>query len=199
LLNVLTKKWVLAEDKLFATLWTNIWKMYIKPEEISENIKKSFRLKEYEWLEILLNDTIGFIRDLPPNLIEAFRSTLEDSIESDLLLHVVDISDPKIEEKIKIVDDILENIWANQSKIYVFNKVDLLSDWHLSCPQDTSSDKFFSPSQEKEEHKIKLIDNLEKIKNRFPDLEPILISSYKKTGLDKLKDKILLEIIKSNK
>jgi GTP-binding protein HflX len=58
----------------------------------------------------LLNDTIGFIRDLPPNLIEAFSSTLEDSIESDLLLHVIDASDPKVLEKIEVVESILENI-----------------------------------------------------------------------------------------
>jgi GTP-binding protein HflX len=61
-------------------------------------------------------------------LIEAFASTLEDSIESDILLHVIDSSDPKIEEKIKVVDDILENIKANQKKIYVFNKIDLLNE-----------------------------------------------------------------------
>jgi GTP-binding protein HflX len=59
---------------------------------------------------LLLNDTIGFIRDLPPDLIAAFTSTLEDSIESDLLLHVVDASDPWIEEKIKIVDETLDQI-----------------------------------------------------------------------------------------
>jgi GTP-binding protein HflX len=57
-----------------------------------------------------LNDTIGFIRDLPPQLIDAFSSTLEDSIESKILLHIVDASDPKIYEKINIVDEILENI-----------------------------------------------------------------------------------------
>ena len=58
----------------------------------------------------LINDTIGFIRDLPPNLIEAFSSTLEDSIEADLLLHVIDANDPKLDEKIKVVDDILAQI-----------------------------------------------------------------------------------------
>ncbi len=122
----MTRKWVLAENKLFATLGTNIGKMYVKPEEISEDIRKELRLSEYKWVEILLSDTIWFIRDLPPNLIEAFRSTLEDSIESDLLLHVVDSNDPKIDEKIKVVDDILSNIWAVQPKVYVFNKTDLL-------------------------------------------------------------------------
>lgn len=63
---------------------------------------------------------------MPPNLIAAFTSTLEDSIESELLLHVVDASDPWISEKIKIVDDTLAYIGAKQKKIYVFNKIDLL-------------------------------------------------------------------------
>jgi GTP-binding protein HflX len=58
----------------------------------------------------LLNDTIGFIRDLPPKLIQAFSSTLEDSIESDLLLHVIDASDPFVQERIDVVNDILDNI-----------------------------------------------------------------------------------------
>jgi GTPase len=60
--------------------------------------------------EVLINDTIGFIRELPPQLIDAFKSTLEDSIESDLLLHVVDTNDKKLKEKIKVVDDILTTI-----------------------------------------------------------------------------------------
>ena len=57
-----------------------------------------------------MNDTIGFIRDLPPDLIAAFRSTLEDSIESDILLHVIDAGDPWCEEKITLVDETLETI-----------------------------------------------------------------------------------------
>jgi GTP-binding protein HflX len=77
--------------------------------------------------EILLNDTIGFIRDLPPQLIKAFSSTLEDSIESDLLLHVVDVSDPFLHEKMDVVDKILDEIGAKQARILVFNKVDLIS------------------------------------------------------------------------
>lgn len=78
-------------------------------------------------VEILLNDTIGFIRDLPPELIAAFRSTLEDSIESDILLHVIDASDPWMAEKIRIVDETLDHIGATQPRIRVYNKVDMLS------------------------------------------------------------------------
>ena len=165
LLNAMTKKWVLQEDKLFATLWTSVWELFIKAEDIKENIREKFNLKEYEWIKILLNDTIWFIRDLPPSLIEAFSSTLEDSIESDLLLHVVDSSDPKIDEKIKVVDDILSDIWANQKKIYVFNKID------------------------------KLEDNLqEELKSRFLDYKPVFVSVYKWEWFKELKDRILEEL-----
>jgi GTPase len=115
LFNALTKKWVLAEDKLFATLGTSVGKFWIEKWEGSGR-------------EILLNDTIGFIRDLPPDLIAAFTSTLEDSILSDLLFHVVDASDPWIDEKIEIVDQTLEQIWAEQRRLYVFNKADLISE-----------------------------------------------------------------------
>ena len=148
LLNSLTTKKVLAEDKLFATLWTSVGKMWIETDD-------------YRWKEILLNDTIWFIKDLPPDLIDAFSSTLEDSIESNLLFHVVDSSDPKIYEKIKIVDDILDDIWANQERLYIFNKIDKIS--------------------EKE---------LKKIKKEFSYLSPIFISTYSKLWLDDLKIKI---------
>ena len=65
---------------------------------------------------------------MPPKLVDAFASTLEDSIESDILFHVVDASDPKIHEKIEVVDDILEKIGATQKKLYVFNKIDMISE-----------------------------------------------------------------------
>ncbi|RKW24496.1 GTPase HflX, partial [Candidatus Gracilibacteria bacterium] len=117
LLNAMTKKGVLAENKLFATLGTNVGKCYLitNPET---GLGK----------EILLNDTIGFIRDLPPKLIKSFSSTLEDSIESDLLLHVIDASDPFVEERIDVVHQVLSDIGANQEKILVFNKIDLINE-----------------------------------------------------------------------
>lgn len=117
LLNVLTKKWILAENKLFATLGTHVGNLYLMPKD---NI--------WQGKEILLNDTIWFIRDLPPKLIKSFSSTLEDSIESDLLMHVIDASDPFVEERISVVNKILKEIWANQPIIMVFNKLDLASD-----------------------------------------------------------------------
>lgn len=149
LFNTLTKKWVLAEDKLFATLGTSVGKMYIETEDGRGQ-------------EILLNDTIGFIRDLPPNLIAAFRSTLEDSIESDILLHVVDAGDPWIEEKIRIVDETLEKIGAHQKRIYIFNKSDTISE------------------QQKKNLMI-----------QFQDLEPIFLSAQSHDGIDKFRWVIL--------
>ena len=152
LFNILTRKWVLAEDKLFATLGTSVGKFWIDEWE-------------GEGKELLLNDTIGFIRDLPPDLIAAFTSTLEDSIESDLLLHVVDASDPWIEEKIKIVDETLDQIWAKQQRCYVFNKIDLLSE-----------------------------DSLQEMKQQFERYNPIYISTYLQSGILLLKNRINNEI-----
>ncbi len=155
LLNALTKKWVLAENKLFATLGTSVGKMWIAPQNMLE--------KEFSrGTEVLLSDTIGFIRNLPPKLIDAFASTLEDSIESDILFHVVDTSDPKIDEKIQIVDKILEKIEAKQRKIYIFNKIDLISG-----------------------HK------LIEIKKRFYDKNPIYISTYTQKGLKDITQELI--------
>lgn len=175
LTNSLTKKWVLAEDKLFATLGTSVWKMWI-----AWNEKNNFK-----WTEYLVNDTIWFIRDLPPELIEAFTSTLEDSIEADLLLHAIDASDPKIKEKIKVVDDILEKIWATQQKIYVFNKIDEIEN------------KFYEEFGENSE--VAKIPYLEYLKREFKEYNPIFISAYKKINLEELKDEITKKIIKNFK
>lgn len=129
LLNSLTKKDVLAEDKLFATLWTNVWKMFVFTD-----------ITKWQGKEVLLNDTIGFIRDLPPQLIQAFSSTLEDSIESDMLLHVIDASDPFIDERIQVVDEILDQIWANQPRYKVFNKIDELEEDEITALKARYSD-----------------------------------------------------------
>ncbi len=73
-----------------------------------------------------MNDTIGFIRDLPPELIAAFSSTLEDSIESDLILHVIDAGDADMLRKIDIVNETLDAIGAVQERVLVFNKCDTI-------------------------------------------------------------------------
>ncbi|MBW7954254.1 GTPase HflX [Candidatus Gracilibacteria bacterium] len=158
LMNILTQKGVLAENKLFATLGTSVGKMYIENSYDKNGI---FIPKK----DILVNDTIGFIRDLPPSLIASFSSTLEDSIEANILLHVIDASDPKIEEKIEVVEEVLKKINATQDKIYVFNKIDLISD-----------------------------EKLLELKEKFIDLSPVFISTYKNKNIDKLKEIIIKKI-----
>lgn len=110
LLNALTAKGAYSADKLFATLDTRVSKLFLPGGH-----------------EALITDTIGFIQDLPPTLIKSFQSTLEETIESDLLLHVIDLSDPRWEFKIDVVNEVLGNLGAiHKPIIYVFNKVDLL-------------------------------------------------------------------------
>lgn len=109
LFNLLSGKNMLVEDELFATLDSVVGKI-----NISE-------LKD----KALLTDTIGFIRNLPPHLIDAFKSTLIESIHADVLLHVIDVSDPEVDEKISVVKNILLELGCNMDNvIYVFNKID---------------------------------------------------------------------------
>lgn len=156
LLNILTGKWVLAEDKLFATLGTSVGKLWLEPtkppiptfpprgerSELQKSVASSLPLGEnwegeyYTYIpgkEILLSDTIWFIRDLPPQLVDAFASTLEDSIESDILLHVIDVSDEKMPEKREVVETILAKIGANQRTVLVFNKIDRCEKKYLAA------------------------------------------------------------------
>jgi GTP-binding protein HflX len=110
LLNTLTNAEVLAEDKLFATLDPT-----------------SRRLRFPREREIILTDTVGFIRDLPKDLKNAFRATLEELGEADLLLHVVDAADPEHEAQIEAVDRILDELGlAERPRLLVLNKMDLL-------------------------------------------------------------------------
>ena len=107
LMNVISKSEVFVENKLFATLDTTVRKVVIKN------------------LPFLLSDTVGFIRKLPTQLIESFKSTLDEVREADLLLHVVDISHPDFEEHIASVNQILQDIKSNDKPtIMVFNKID---------------------------------------------------------------------------
>lgn len=107
LMNVLSKSDVFAEDKLFATLDTTVRKVVIGN------------------LPFLISDTVGFIRKLPHSLVESFKSTLDEVRESDILLHVVDISHPNFEEQVEIVQQTLYEIDANDKPvILVFNKID---------------------------------------------------------------------------
>jgi GTP-binding protein HflX len=135
--------------------------------------------------EILINDTIWFIRELPPKLIDAFKSTLEDSIESDLLVHVIDSSDPKVDIKINVVDDILKSIWANQKKIYVFNKIDGLENKEYIDKIEEYID------WEKQIKEVKYKDKMEYLKQKYADKNPIFISAGKKIWIEELKKRIV--------
>ncbi|MBQ5614525.1 MAG: GTPase HflX [Tidjanibacter sp.] len=107
LMNLLSKSEVFAENKLFATLDTTVRKVVL------------------DNLPFLLSDTVGFIRKLPTQLIESFKSTLDEVREADLLLHVVDISHPGFEEQIKVVGETLRDIGAGDKPVFlVFNKID---------------------------------------------------------------------------
>lgn len=119
LLNALTKKEAYVADQLFATLDTRVGKLFIRPKTDSVNFNPG--------REVLVSDTIGFIQDLPPELIDAFKSTLAETVDADLILHVIDVRDPQIEMKIRVVEDILKQLGAgDKDKIYVFNKIDLI-------------------------------------------------------------------------
>lgn len=107
LMNLLSKSEVFAENKLFATLDTTVRKVII------------------ENLPFLLTDTVGFIRKLPTDLVDSFKSTLDEVREADLLIHVVDISHPDFEEQISVVDKTIADLGAGgKSTMIVFNKID---------------------------------------------------------------------------
>ena len=152
-LNSLTNKDVYVADKLFATLETRIGNLYLpKLNKIC-----------------LVSDTIGFIEDLPPELINSFKSTLDETINADLILHVVDISDKMINKKIKVVNDILKDLEIKSKILYVFNKIDLLN--------------------KKELKEIK-----EKIFEKIDEKDCLFISALNKTGMEDIVEIIQNEI-----
>lgn len=108
LLNSLTNSSIVAEDKLFATLDPT-----------------SRRLRFPRDLEVIITDTVGFIRSLPAELLKAFKATLEELYEADILVHVIDISNPRFVDHIKVVDEILRELELdNLPCLKLFNKVD---------------------------------------------------------------------------
>ncbi len=147
MMNTLTKKGVSVKDELFRTLDTRIGKIYLP------NLHQ----------ELCISDTIGFINDLPPVVISAFKSTLSEAVHSDVLLHVVDVSDPRRHEKIKIVDDILEDLEISGKKqILVFNKTD-------------NTDGKFGQAR---------------LKKKYYSRNPVFVSAHTKDGIDDLLKKI---------
>ena len=118
MMNLLAKSEVFAENKLFATLDTTVRKMVI------------------DNLPFLLADTVGFIRKLPTDLVDSFKSTLDEVREADLLVHVVDISHPDFEEQIAVVEKTLSELGcADKPSLMVFNKIDAYT-WVEKEPDD---------------------------------------------------------------
>ena len=198
LLNALTGKELYIADELFATLDTRVAKIYIPPASNSEDGKY------VPGREIMVSDTIGFIQDLPPELIQAFKSTLAEAIAADLILHVIDINDPDFYEKIKVVEDILKQLGLeDRRKIYVFNKVDLLA--HRIVFEDP--EKIAELKQEgglikageyaahllgwldHKQHEVaaKLVLSLKK---KYQEFKPIFVSAHQRVNLDKLINRI---------
>ncbi len=111
LINALTKGTVFVEDKLFATLDPTSRRMRFPNEK-----------------EVIFVDTVGFIRELPKELVTAFRATLEEVGEADLLLHVVDAANPDMQQQIEIVKNTLDSLeYGNKPRLLILNKIDLLS------------------------------------------------------------------------
>ncbi|MDR2563636.1 MAG: GTPase HflX [Prevotellaceae bacterium] len=162
LMNLLSKSEVFAENKLFATLDTTVRKVVIGNRPF------------------LLSDTVGFIRKLPHQLVESFKSTLDEVRESDILLHVVDISHPNFEEQIDVVKQTLHNIGAGDKPVYlIFNKIDAYS----FIQKD--EDDLTPPSKENL--------SLTELMNSWPAKENapcIFVSARQKTNIDKLRNDI---------
>ncbi len=188
LLNALTGKKVYIADELFATLDTRVSKLYLPQSNC----------------EVLLSDTIGFIQDLPPELIKAFKSTLAETIEADLILHVIDISDPDMTKKIEVVEDILDQLKLHdRPKIYVFNKIDMVV-FSKKKPKKTEDDVppriegVLRAGKETAEllgwldEEISEEDRLNKgnIRKNYKKFTPVFVSAYEGTNLDELKQKI---------
>ncbi|MBD3330208.1 GTPase HflX [Candidatus Peregrinibacteria bacterium] len=197
LLNALTGKDVYIADELFATLDTRVGKIYIQPDKPLKDGKYN------PGTEILISDTIGFIRDLPPELIEAFKSTLAETVESDLILHVIDVSDKDLHKKIQVVEEILNSMGLkDKPRIYVFNKMDLIKRKHLKRVLPQKKKKIEEHGILKagaetmeilgwgENDKIDIPNDPAELKQKYQQFNPIFISAHKKDNLEELIDLI---------
>lgn len=200
LLNAMTNKGAYVADQLFATLSTRVGKLYIQPKNLNEE-------KYTHGREVLISDTIGFIQDLPPSLVQAFKSTLAETVEADIILHVIDVTDSHIHKKIEVVEDILHQIGVGDSpKIYVFNKIDMAMRRPMKEP-DTNEYKGvvkagkivpielgWEEKEKVEREKAKAIkplkEPLNEIKEKYKNLSPVFVSAVEKTNLDGLTQEI---------
>ena len=159
LMNILSKSDVFAENKLFATLDTTVRKVVL------------------ENLPFLLSDTVGFIRKLPTQLVESFKSTLDEVREADLLLHVVDISHPNFEEQINVVKETLCEIGAGDKPVFlIFNKTDAFK------YEQKQEDDLTPPTRENLS-----LDDIRNIWIAKAETPCIFISAAKRDGIDKLR------------
>ncbi len=162
IMNLLSKSEVFAENKLFATLDTTVRKVVI------------------ENLPFLLADTVGFIRKLPTDLVDSFKSTLDETREADLLLHIVDISHPDFEEQIKVVEKTLADLGcAEKPSMIIFNKIDAYK-W---TPQD--EDDLTPPKKEN----ISL-DELKRTWMARLDENCLFISAKEKQNIEEFREEI---------
>jgi len=162
LMNVLSKSDVFAENKLFATLDTTVRKVVIGN------------------VPFLLSDTVGFIRKLPTQLIEAFKSTLDEVREADILVHVVDVSHPDYREQMEVVDKTLKDICKEDKPVFiVFNKID-----------NYSHEPFDEYSLEPKEERNYSLEETENEWINDKKLPCIFISAKNKEGIPKLREDI---------
>lgn len=160
LMNLLSKSDVFAENKLFATLDTTVRKIVLGN------------------LPLLLSDTVGFIRKLPTQLVESFKSTLDEVREADVLMHVVDISHPNYEEQVKVVKETLTEIGAGGKPVYlIFNKIDAYR-YHRKSEFDLFGDE---PANMP-------LDELKHMWIAKENTPCIFISAKEKVNIDKLRD-----------
>jgi GTP-binding protein HflX len=160
IMNEVSKSEVLAENKLFATLDTTVRKVVLNQ------------------MPFLLSDTVGFIRKLPHHLVESFKSTLDEVRESDLLIHVVDISHPQHEDQIEVVTKTLKEIGAGSIPVlFVFNKMDLYRKNYF--------DEFLSDEEKAQLEK----ELLEKWNKQSLD-RAVFLSAINREGIDDFRDKL---------
>jgi GTP-binding protein HflX len=161
IMNEVSKAEVLAENKLFATLDTTVRKVVLNQTPF------------------LLSDTVGFIRKLPHHLVESFKSTLDEVRESDLLLHVVDISHPKHEDQIEVVTKTLKDIGAGDIPVlFIFNKMDLY--------RKTYFDEFLT-----EEERNMLETELREKWNEKTNNRAIFLSAIDREGIEEFREKLI--------
>lgn len=164
LMNVLSKSEVFAENKLFATLDTTVRKVV------------------WDSMPFLLSDTVGFIRKLPHHLIESFKSTLDEVRESDILVHVIDISHSHYEDQVQTVQNTLNELGASEkTTLMVFNKMDLYTE------------KYFDDYLEKDIKTEIITDIMEKFTNMY-NYPNVIISATDKDNIEELRQ-VLSELI----